>query len=357
RDHALAPEEEEPPFVWSAKLKSPNRQQPLPHGAEVLALQAQIDEGIETHLYLTDYRSLNVGLVDEITDEDVLSDTPGEAEHMPAYYHGRPADFWFRLLDLRRLVADDTVATITELQKLRNVRYHDRPVSLYGGMVELPLLVTREDNARWFADAAPLTEGRLWAQLDAEQRGETERLSRELRDNLLGHLVWAVLEPATHTFLANAEAVFRSRREDPRFDFSGPAISYAKAVETELNALLFPTLRRVLRGARPSEREVSVEGRRLDLGGQVPHQSIGTLRNLLQHNEVVQRAVRAALQHDHAWLLGQLPYQLTRLADLRNPAAHSGSVGREAAVALRDEVVGVGGEGVVVRIARARMRA
>lgn len=142
REHARAAEDEEPPYVWWAKLKSPNRQQPLPHGAEVLALQAQIGEGAETHLYLTDYRSLYVGLVDEITDEDVLSDTPGEAEHMPAYYRGRPADFWFRLLDIRRLVADDTVATIAELQKLRNVRYRDRPVSLYGGMVELPLLVT-----------------------------------------------------------------------------------------------------------------------------------------------------------------------------------------------------------------------
>ncbi len=278
REHARAAEDEEPPYVWWAKLKSPNRQQPLPHGAEVLALQAQIDEGAETHLYLTDYRSLYVALVDEITAEDVLSDTPGEAEHMPANYWGRPAGFWFRLLDIRRLVADDTVATIAELQKLRNLRYHDRPVSLYGGMVELPLILTREDGTRWFADAAPLTEGRLWAQLDAEQRGETERLSR------------------------------------------------------------------VLRGARPSESEVSVEGRRLDLGGQVPHKSLGTLRNLLQHNEVVQRGVRAALPHDAAWLLGQLPYQLSRLAELRNPAAHSGSVAREAAVALRDEVVG-GGRG------------
>ncbi|MDQ3606810.1 MAG: hypothetical protein M3418_11590, partial [Gemmatimonadota bacterium] len=262
REGAQAREDEEPAYVWWAKLKSPNRQQPLPHGAEVLALQAQIDQGVETHLYLTDYRSLYVALVDEITGDDVLSDTPGEAEHMPAYYHGRPADFWFRLLDIRRLVADDTVATIAELQKLRNVRYHGRPVSLYGGMVELPLILTREDGTRWFADAELLTEGRLWAELDAEQCGETELMSRELRDNLLGHAVRAVLEPATRAFLANAEAVFRARREDPRFDFSGPTVQYAKAVETELNALLFPALSRVLRGARPSEREVWVEGRR-----------------------------------------------------------------------------------------------
>ena len=40
------------------------------------------------------------------------------------------ADFWFRLWDIRRLVAGDTAAVIEELKRLRNTRYHDRPVSL-----------------------------------------------------------------------------------------------------------------------------------------------------------------------------------------------------------------------------------
>jgi hypothetical protein len=111
RDRAQMREDEEPPYVWWAKLRSPNRQQPLPHGAEVLALQGQIEDEVETHLYLTDYRSLSlyVALVDGITAADVLSDTPGEAEHMPAYYHGRPADFWFLFADLARPVVDDLV--------------------------------------------------------------------------------------------------------------------------------------------------------------------------------------------------------------------------------------------------------
>ena len=58
---------------------------------------------------------------------------------------------------------------------------------------------------------------------DANLRGETER-----------------------TFLATGEALLRAHREDPRFDFSATAMEYAKAVETELNALVFPALRREL---------------------------------------------------------------------------------------------------------------
>jgi hypothetical protein len=236
-----------------------------------LTLDKQIGRGIETHLYLTDYRSLYVGQLDEITADPVPEEHDGELEHMPAYYRGKPADFWFRLQDNRRLVADDTPAVIAELKKLRNTRYHDRPVSLYGGMVELPLILTREEEVEWFADREALLEGRLWAERDAELRGDTERMMRELRDNLLSPYVWSNLEPAARVFLASAEAVFRARRGDPAFDFSGPAVEYAKAVEVELNALIFPPLRRLLARVPPKDRVTRLDGRELDLGRRVPH--------------------------------------------------------------------------------------
>jgi hypothetical protein len=191
-------------YVWWARIRSPNRQDDLPHLADVLALQQQIDDGVETHLYLTDYRSLYVGLLDEITDDDILREWEGEADHMPAYYRGQRVDVWFRLLDIRRIVADDTLAVIEELRKLRNVHYHDRPVSLYGGMTNLPLVLTRDEEVRWFRDTATLLDGRLWVERDAANRSETERMARELRDNLIGPELWAVLEPATRTFLASA---------------------------------------------------------------------------------------------------------------------------------------------------------
>ena len=60
------------------------------------------------------------------------------------------------------------------------MRYHRRPVSIFGGMIELPLVVERQDGATWFADAAELTSGRRWVVRDSELRGETERLSAEL---------------------------------------------------------------------------------------------------------------------------------------------------------------------------------
>jgi hypothetical protein len=319
-------------------------------------LEAQLESGAETHLYLTDYRSLYVGLLDEITADDVLREHPDEAGHMPRYYENLRCDFWFRLLDIRALVTDDTLGVIEALRELRNVRYHGRPVSLYGGMVELPLIVTRTEEAGWFRDTALLTEGRLWAERDADLRGETERLGRELRDNLIGHTIWATLDPATRTFLAAAEATFRARRDDPHFDFSGPAIGYAKAVETELNALIFGATRKALSGRPPAEREINLDGRLLDLGGAVPHQTLGAIRNLLLHNGVVQKALGTSLPNDAKWLIGQVPSHLEPLIELRNPAAHSANAGREVVARCRERVLGIGQEGLIVQLGRARLR-
>lgn len=349
--------EEDDLYVWWAKIKSPNRQQPLPHISEILELQQQIEAGEETHLYLTDYRSLYVADLDEITDEDVLEETPDEIEHMPSYYRGKQADFWFRLNDIRLLVADDTVGVIEELKKLRNERYHGRPVSLYGGMVELPLIVSRDQPVTWFGDTREVTGQVLWAQQDAALRGATEKMAEELRDNLIGRKLWIVLEPSTRNFLATAEAVFRARRNDPRFDFSAPGIEYAKAVETELNSLLFPLLRHLLRTRPPAEREVRVDARVLDLGGHVPHQTIGALRKLLRHEATIRTQMKKALSHESAlWMCEAVPDRLSLLAELRNPSAHGGRASREAISDLRDEVLGIGTEGLITKLATVKER-
>ena len=67
-------------YVWWGKVRSPQRQQPMPHLADVLALGAAAesqadDDPRETHLYLTDFRSLYVADVGLITTNDVATIT------------------------------------------------------------------------------------------------------------------------------------------------------------------------------------------------------------------------------------------------------------------------------------------
>jgi len=342
-------------YVWWAKLRSPNRDEPLTHKDDVLALQQQIDAGVETHLYLTDYRSLYAGHLVEVTERGVGAE-PGEREHMPAYYRDREVDCWFRLADIRRLIAGDGPATNEELRNLLNVRYHHQPVSIYGGMIELPLVVERQDGAAWFADADELTGGRRWVVRDSEMRGETERLSAELRDNLLGQEIWEALHPTSRTFLTTGEAVFRSRREDPGFDFSPTAVEYCKAIETELNAAIFPAVQPRMARLPPAEREIPDGKGTIDLGRSVPRQTIGSVRHLLMTRPEMKRAVKEAFpDRDATWLTGTLPDELEPLLALRNPAAHDERITRERIATWRQKILGIGCEGLLVRIVRIKL--
>jgi hypothetical protein len=340
-------------YVWWAALRSSNRLQPLPHLDDLLALDQQAESGVETHLYLTDYRSLYVAQVREITREDPLQEDEGD--HMPSYEHGKPAHLWLMLNDIRRLVADDTVATVHELAKLLNVNYDRRPVSLYGGMTNLPLIVERPDGQQWFGDR-DLIGHRLWAEHDVAMRSDTDRMSRELRENLLGDEIWTRLEHGTRAFLATGEATFRARRQDPSYDFSTVTLEYAKAVESELNGVIFSALRSHYGNGNPVGRRTNVDGRPLDLGGQVPHQTLGTVINLLEHNEDVRRAIKAMFsQSDAQFILGEAVHHLRPIAELRNPAAHSARLTRVEASRLREQILGIGQDGLICRIARLKV--
>ncbi len=70
----------------------------------------------ETGLHLTDYRTLYVAHVAEITADDPRK-TQAEHARILAYYlaDGIVADLWFRLWEIRRLVQDDTESVFHEL--------------------------------------------------------------------------------------------------------------------------------------------------------------------------------------------------------------------------------------------------
>ena len=98
-----------------------------------------------------------------------------DAAHVPPYYaaNSLSCDCWFMLHDIRVTARDDLEGVTAELKRLRNTRYHDRPVPIYGGMVDPPLLVVRDDDRRLFDERERelLTDGERWARFDAEQGG------------------------------------------------------------------------------------------------------------------------------------------------------------------------------------------
>ncbi len=339
-------------YVWWGKIRSENRQQGMARAGELAELGKELDaaEDRELQLYLTDYRSLYVADVAEITSGEVAGSDVG---HVPAYYREPDihCDCWFKLRDIRRLVLDDTIAVVQELRLLRNVHYHDRPVSIYGGMVDLPLVISRPDGRRFFDVAAygPLPEGQYWAEFDAEAGG-TGLMQRELRENLFGDAAWQALDPVARTFVATAEKVFRDHRGDDAFDFQAVLGPLVKAVEVQVNGIL----RAGVRSAPPAIRHVNVDGTSVDaaLHGRF---SLGQLARVIGGGRELAQHLAVRLENG-PWFSGQLPSILEDLATARNPGSHASRVTREVAQRWRDRLVGVGCQGVLVELGRCRLK-
>lgn len=331
-------------FVWWGKVRSSHRRQPMPHLDQILALGTALlsDDPPETHLYLTDYRSLYVAEVGAIRTENPDVRDP---RHTPAYYakNELACDCWFMLLDIRRLVADDLHGVIEQLQALGNVRYHNQSVSLYGGMVELPLVVTRADGRTFFSPAEQdaLTNGRKWVEFDAESGG-LGAMERDLRDNLFGDAVWGSLDPSTRTFLAVAEKVFRDHRHEPGFDFSPVVTNLAKALEVEVNRVL----RLEMSGAPPAVKFYNKDGRSVDLAAS-GHLGLNDLARAISDDRARIDYLRRKRGN---WFAEQLPPVLDGLRGARNPGAHSATVSREVAIQWRNRICGVGELGVVSQV-------
>ena len=343
-------------YVWWGKLRSPYRQAPLPHLGEILALDEALaeseEDARELQLYLTDYRSLYVAHVGCITADEIRH-SKGERRYVPDYYYQleNPADCWFQLWDIRRLVVDDTPAVIAELRKLRNVHYNDQPVSLYGGMVNLPLIVTRPDGARWFDERtrAQLTGDRHWVEFDAERSAGTGAMQKELRENRFGTAGWLGLNAAARQFIASGEQLFRTHRDDPGFDLSTALVDYAKGVEVQVNAVLSAALA----GAPVDARRANVDGVTVDLVADGPW-TLGTLARVLgdslpRHAWLKKRLARGD------WFVDGLPGLLDELAKLRNPAAHGREVTRAEVIEARDAMLGVGCKGWLLDLAAVRV--
>lgn len=337
-------------YVWWGKVRSNNRQQPMPHLADVLALEANADDDHETQLYLTDFRSLYVAHVLTISATDPRTI---DAAHVPEYYDKQSlnCDCWFLLRDIRVLVRDDLESSTAELAKLRNTRYSDRPVSIYGGMVDLPLLVARPDGRHFFneQDCELLTDGALWARFDAEQGG-VGALEATLRDDHFGAAAWSALDPSARRFIAMAERTMREHRGDPAADLSQVLVGYGKAIEAQVNELL----RAVMRNAPDAARRVKIKDATQLLPEALPL-TLGQIGFALGGEIDLGTYLRRVLENG-AWFTGAFPAIVDEFAAARNPAAHGEWVERETVIGWRNQMLGVGSESVIGRLAAVRAR-
>jgi hypothetical protein len=351
-------------YVWWGKVRSRNRVQELPHAHVIREIAQELASGgsnQETHLYLTDYRSLYVGQVTQMVDVEIRENEKGRiVEYMrtrqrpssplpkgqlPQY--SLDVDWWFKLSDIRRLVLDDTVSVVRELALLKNTQYHNRPVSLYGGMVDLPLVVVSDEERSYFSadERDHLSQRNWWVELDAQRGRGIAEVERDLRDNVIGEAAWSAFDPTTRAFIADGERLFRAHRKDPAFDFSGAILNFAKAIEVHFRSLV----RAALAADPELNAVVTINSKSADLR-KVEMPTLGQIAYLMRNDAVFRNILKALKGSD--WLINDFVSTLGKLAPVRNDAAHDQRIDVHTATEWRNGLLGVGCSSILVEFAK-----
>ena len=107
-------------------------------------------------------------------------------------------------------------------------------------------------------------------------------------------------------------------------------------------------LRRALAKASPDARKVNLNGETVDL----LHARTLTLGQIARVLATEQRigAAATASRGDKGWFAGQLPPILAAFTEVRNPGVHEARVDRATATEWRNRLLGIGGEGVFLRL-------
>jgi hypothetical protein len=225
-----------------------------------------------------------------------------------------------------------------------------RPRTYYGGMVDLPLVVTRPDEATLFDDDELEAAGdpELWAKFDAMHGSGMLSVERSLRDDLLGEAAWSALGHSSRTVIASGEKIYREHRDDPSFDFAGVLGVFAKAIGVHV-ARVLP---RVLRKLPGHLRMINLDGRTVDLAGKTTFGLAVTVHILTDHGRRTQAIAAAAT--NGSWLVNQFPAILDAFRDVHNPGTHSDRIDCRTAKHWREQMLGVGGVGHLVELSRVR---
>lgn len=308
------------------------------------------DPGPETLLYLTDFSSLYVAHVGEITREDVTS---RRSASVPRIYRRNKmrCEVWYRLWDMRRIVDQDTQGVARQLRELK-IANSERPLALRGGIPKAPFVVTSDREDRYFEPAIrkQFIEDKFWVEFDST-RIDVGAVERDLRNNHFGNEAWNTYSPLARTFIATAERLWRDHSTDPMFDISVVLLELAKAVEVRVNEIL----KRAMQKAPPKLRSTNIDGRSVDVAGDQTLTLKEVARFIGSDHEVFKFLTERLTKGD--WFARQLGPVISDLAEWRNAAAHGSEVEWSTVAQWRAQLMGIGCHGHLMQLAGVGLKA
>ena len=322
-------------------------------------LMASISSESPLQLFLSDYANLYVCKVTAITKEQIAQ--------APAYYEqkGLEVELWFVISDMRELVREDFTSVRDNFLANFITLHNNRTFAIYGNDYTYPLFISLKSQQDYFTQDYPHYHNMF-------KTNEQIQMRQHLIDYIFGSKLANALLPDTMESLINAEIEYLANRENPLYDCTGIILLYAKSMEQEIMRFyrtLFATLvefEGTLAEVETPIAEITYSVQEVEssvqewLEGRAKRApTLGTTKHLRKCAQQVlekwkeDKAYKLSGSNKHSishFVSFKLGSFINTLQAIRNPAAHASSPSLEQASTLRERILGIGQDSVLVAL-------
>lgn len=310
-------------------------------------------------LFLSDYANLYVCKVTAITKEQIAQ--------APAYYEqkGLEVELWFVISDMRELVREDFTSVRDNFLANFITLHNNRTFAIYGNDYTYPLFISLKSQQHYFTQDYPHYHNMF-------KTPEQITIRQRLIDYTFGSKLANALLPDTMESLINAEIEYLANRANPLYDCTGIILLYAKTMEQEIMRFyrtLFATLvefEGTLAEVETPIAEITYSVQEVEssvqewLEGRAKRDpTLGTTKHLRKCAQQVlekwkeDKAYKLSGSNKHSishFVSFKLGSFINTLQAIRNPAAHATQASIEQASTLRERILGIGQDSVLVAL-------
>lgn len=302
-------------------------------------------------LFLTDFSSMYVCRVEAVVDtlEDVVA---------PKYYESLDVERWFVVTDIREIVRDNFEYVRDQiLVQFTTPNYGNHTYALYGNRYDYPLEVQQKTPLNYFEN---FQEGeRNFTKVFKSSKYAL--VQQDLIHYIFGKDLLYAMHPDSLESLVTAEVQYAEHKENATYDFSTIVILYSKVFENESYYFLRELFRQLMVYACDLENiEYQVQGYKYTLYDYLSRKpNIGTNKYLITNPKIFTAYKECYGDYrKYAYLLNLLKFELkeaiNKIQTIRNEAAHGSSVSKQDCEVIRNIILGIGENGIVSSILRAK---
>ncbi|PAF45526.1 HP0729 family protein [Helicobacter sp. 11S02629-2] len=335
--------------VAFGKIRSKLRDKENPFDDKLTEIYKGVSETNYLQLFLTDYANIYVAKV-------VAIDKIKHAKITPAYYDEKSLEVedWFIIKDLRELVYNDFVQTRDVfLANFTTPNHGGHTYAVYGNSYVYPLIVDMKSEINYFDNED--SNFRYFPNM--YKSAKFLEIKQNLIDYSFGERYIHLLHPDSISNIVSAEIEFQDNKDDNTYDFNSIVIKYSKTMEQELY-LFAKVMFNFLTNLEPSLKSIDykVQSEHFTLPDlQFSKPNLGTYSFLFKNTNIKDAINNHLSKKVTLFIYIKLIGFINVLKGVRNESVHAKSANKEQAELLRNKIIGVAEESMLIELTKIRV--